>query len=202
MKLSFSLDAIKYLKIYLGENDENEPLKLALVEKQETEFVAMMRATEYKDVEFPQKVSLSVVCHDGLYKTSTVLKNIEKKGDSVYFYLQNPETLDYLQNRQYFRILEEFDCVYSVETDEGQESYNATTYDISAGGVSIILPESIISPEETSIVIYTPTKNIRSHLRFIRCELHGDEYKHSFEFTDIKEEDSKILAEYCVNKQL
>jgi len=131
------------------------------------------------------------------------LKEIRNEDEYTYFIIENPASLDYQQNREYYRVIVEYDCIYTVDTDMGTESYNAVTYDLSAGGVSIVLDENIISQEEMAIVICMPDRNIKSHLRFIRCERFEDnQYKLSFEFTDLSEKDYEILTNLCVTKQL
>ena len=201
MKLNFNLEDISYLKLDF-ENSNWGTLKLALKEKRENEFVAVSPKQEGLVIETPQKISLSFVCSDGLYKTSSILNEVYEKDDFIYFIIKNPETLDYQQNREYYRILLDYDCIYTMETDDGIESFNAVTYDISAGGVSIITSEKRIPTHETSIVIFMPERDLKSHLKFVRCETYNDDYKLSFIFTDLSEKDYEMLSALCVNKQI
>ena len=203
MKLNFNIDDIKYLRLEYNQNEKNISVKLALKEKRENDFVAVLP----NDTEFtphtPQKMALTFVCDDGLYKTFATVKEIFK--DETYYnvIIDNPKTLDYQQNREYYRILAEYDCIYTVETADGIESFNAVTYDISAGGVSIITTENIVPTRETSLVIFMPDRDLKTHLQFVRCEaLENNEYKLSFVFTDLNERDFQMLSELCVKKQL
>ena len=130
-------------------------------------------------------------------------QKIIKEKEFYNLIIDNPESLDYQQNREYYRILAEYDCIYTVETSDGMESFNAVTYDISAGGVSIITTENIVPTRETSLVIFMPNKDLKTHLQFVRCEaLENDEYKLSFIFTDLSDSDFEMLSELCVKKQL
>lgn len=203
MKLNFNLEDINYLKLDLINDRQAEVIKLALKEKRENEFIAMAPIMNIENIETPQKVSLSFICIDGLYKTTTELKSIRNDNEFTYFEIANPTTLDYQQNREYYRILAEHDCIYTVENSNGDiESYNAVTYDISAGGVSIITEENAISKYESALTIMMPDGDIKSHLKFIRCEIFEDQFKLSFEFTDLSEKDYSRLAEMCIQKQL
>ena len=202
MKLNFNLEDINYLKLDYANNEMTETIKLALKEKRENEFVATFPIIDIDNIKTPQTVSLSFICHDGLYKTTTTLNKVYNEDGFTYFEIKNPETLDYQQNREYYRILAEYDCIYTIDTDNGIESYNAVTYDISAGGVSIVLNENAITKHESAITILMPDGEIRSHLKFIRCEIFEDQFKLSFEFTDLTEKDYARLAELCVHKQL
>lgn len=203
MRLNFNLDSINYLKLELVNNNQNETIKLALKEKNENDFIAIIPEGNYTKVELPQKVALTFVCNDCIYTTSTTLQDIIEKDGVFYFSIQNPASLDYQQNREFYRILADYDCVYTIDTGNGFESFNATTYDISAGGISIITEKNIIPTRETSIVIFMPNKDLKAHLKFVRCEAYEENcYKLSFIFTDLSEKDYKMLSDLCVNKQL
>ena len=202
MKLSFNLENINYLELTCVVNSKVQVLKLAVKEKREYDFHAVVPNMGSVRVETPQEVLLKFVCKDGVYKTNTTLKEVLDEGENTCFVIENPKSLDYQQNREYFRILAEYECVYTVETEDGVESLEAKTYDISAGGVSIIVNKSVFSTEETSILIMADDRHIRSHLKFIRCEAFDSAYKISFEFTDLAEADFALLSEMCINAQL
>ena len=203
MKLNFNLDDIKYLRLEYGTDGRDFSTKLALKEKRENDFIAIIPADNEFSLHTPQKVFLTFICDDGLYKTRTTVKEIIKDDEFYNVVIDNPETLDYQQNREYYRILAEYDCIYTVETADGMESFNAVTYDISAGGVSIITTENIVPTRETSLVIFMPDRDLKTHLQFVRCEaLENNEYKLSFIFTDLAEKDFEMLSELCVKKQL
>lgn len=203
MKLNFNLDDIKYLKLEYTNEGKSFSTKLALKEKRENDFIAIIPKDTDLSTYTPQKGLLSFICEDGLYKTQTNIKEVFADEDFYNIVIDNPATLDYQQNREYYRILAEYDCIYTVETQDGIESFNATTYDISAGGVSIITKENIVPTRETSLVIFMPSRDLKTHLQFIRCEaLENDEYKLSFIFTDLQERDFEMLSDLCVKKQL
>ena len=202
MQLSFNLEDISYLRMEFTDGNIENSVKLALKEKKENVFVAMAKASDVPHIEVNQKVYIDFIAHDGLYKTQAVLRDVVEEDGYKYFSIENPASLDYQQNREYYRIIAEYDCIYTVDTDYGPESYNAVTYDLSAGGVSIITDENVISQEGMSIVICMPERDIKSHLKFIRCEIHEDSYKLSFEFTDLSERDYELLSNLCVTKQL
>jgi len=203
MQLSFNLEDISYLRLeYKDESGESKIIQLAVKEKRENEFIAIADSEGLSYIDTPQKISLDFIAHDGLYKTTTMLKEVKPEGSYTYFIIENPASLDYQQNREYYRILADYDCIYTVDNGIDVESYNAVTYDISAGGISIIVDENVISQEEMSIVICMPDRDVKSHLKFIRCEMHEDKYKLSFEFTDLSERDYEMLSNLCVMKQL
>ena len=102
--------------------------------------------------------------------------------------IQNPETLDFQHNREFYRVPAQFDCIYTIDTDEGVESFNAETYDISTGGVSIITNVNIIPTRETSIVIFMPDRELKAYLKIVRCDVFEGKYKLSFMFFFINKE--------------
>jgi c-di-GMP-binding flagellar brake protein YcgR len=201
MLLNFNLENIKYMKIEYSINNNSYVHKLALKEKKENIIIAVMPKAETSELVAPYTVEISFICNDGLYKTNTTVESIYTDDEYTFFEIQNPKTLDYQQNRAYYRVLADFDCIYTIETDDGQESFNATTYDISTGGVSIITSENIIPTRETSIIIYTPECSIKSYLKFVRCEAFEDAYKLAFNFMDLEEKYLEYLTKLCVNKQ-
>lgn len=202
MQLNFNLESVNYLKVEYIENSKPVTTKFAMKEKRENEFIAITSEMDITGIRTPQKVALSIVCPDGLYKTITELKDVENKDGNTYFVINNPITLDYQQNREYYRVLADYDCIYTVYHDDGAESYNATTYDISAGGVSIIMEENIISTDECSILIFIPGGDLKSHLEFVRCEVFDKNFKLSFKFTDLSDRDYERLQKICVDRQL
>lgn len=202
MKLSFNLEDINYLKLSYINNNRQETIKLGLKEKRENNFIAVAELRDITEIIPEQKVSVSFITRDGLYKTETKLQEVYNDENYTYFVIANPDTLDYYQNREYFRVLVEHDCIYSIDEEDEVKSYNATTYDISPGGVSIIMDEIAISTEEAAIVIFAESRDIRSHLKFVRCELYENQYKLSFEFTDLSDGDYKYLSDLCLNNQL
>ena len=202
MRLSFNLENINYLEITCVVGGKVQLLKLAVREKREFDFHAIVPSLGNVRIETPQEVLLKFVCKDGVYKTNTKLKEVIEEGGNTCFVIENPKTLDYQQNREYFRILAEYECVYTVDTEDGIESLEAVTYDISAGGVSIIVDRSLFSTDESSILIMIPERHIRSHLKFVRCEAYENSYKISFEFTDLSKTDFDFLSEMCVDAQL
>lgn len=202
MKLNFNLEDINYLKITYQKNGTSETIKMGLKEKTENKIIAAAKIFDITGIETPQTVSIGFVCNDGLYTTTTELSTIYQDESFTYIEMLNPKTLDYQQNREYYRVLAEYDCIYTVYGDYENESYSAVTYDISAGGVSIVLPENAISKDECSLVIMFPDGDLKSHLKFMRCEALDDNYKLSFEFTDLSERDLKRLQDLCVSKQV
>ena len=202
MKLNFNLEDINYLKIGFDNSGSFETVKMGLKEKTENKFIAVIKDAKYAKITTPQNVSIGFVCNDGLYTTKADLIDVYTENEYTCFEILNPKSLDYQQNREYYRVLAEYDCIYTVYGDYENESYSAVTYDISAGGVSIVLPENAISKDECSLVIMFPDGDLKSHLKFMRCEAFDNNYKLSFEFTDLSERDYDRLKKMCVNKQI
>lgn len=202
MQLNFNMDSIKYLKLEYMDGGVLTSNKFAFQEKTENEIVAVINEIDAGQIGTPQEVSLDIICSDGIYKTRAKLQKIKTENEYTYFIIENPDTLDYQQNRNYYRVLAEYDCIYTVYTDDGVQSYNAVTYDISTGGVSIIMEENIVSKEESSLAIMMPDGEIRSNLEFARCEVFEDNYKLSFKFTDLSERDAEKLSKICIKEQL
>ena len=202
MQLTFNLEDIDYLKFEYKNGDNTVISVCAMKEKKENEIIAVTPKIDITKLDVPQMVAMHIICPDGLYKTEAELVKVENVDEQTFFVVKNPESLDYQQNRRYYRVLADYDSIYTVQTSEGVESFNAEVYDISSGGVSILMEENVITKDESSIVIFLPGGDIKSHIEFLRSEIQGDSYKLSFRFTDISERDAKHLEEVCVKKQL
>ena len=183
-------------------NNEEKKLRLALKEKRENDFIAIADTGENFYMSTPQRVTISLISNNSLYKTTTMLNEIYLSNGYMNFIIQNPETLDFQHNREYYRVLASFDCIYTIDSENGIESFNAETHDISAGGVSIITDINIIPTRETSIVIFMPDRELKAYLKFVRCDAFEGKYKLSFTFLDIKPNDYEMLEQFCITKQL
>ncbi len=117
-------------------------------------------------------------------------------------YLETPESLEYQQNREYFRIPVSYNCVYYVQNNNQPAAFQAQTTDISANGVSIILPVHVFSEDDADIEIMVEERLISAKIRYIRSEKIGDGYKLSFKFTDISGRDRDYISQICIQKQL
>lgn len=203
MKINFNLETIEFIQIEcLNDKGEEQKIRLALKEKRENDFVAITETEEMFCIDTPKEVTLSLVSNNNLYKTTTTLKELYRCNEYLNFIIQNPETLDFQHNREFYRVPAQFDCIYTIDTDEGVESFNAETYDISAGGVSIVTDINVIPTRETSIVIFMPDRELKAYLKFVRCDAFENKYKLSFIFLEIKPQDLEMLEQYCITKQL
>ena len=83
-----------------------------------------------------------------------------------------------------------------------KEGHSAQKVVVTDENGAIITSENIIPTRETSIVIFMDDRTLKTHLKFVRCEAYGDEYKLSFIFTDLSERDFEMLSNLCVYKQI
>lgn len=203
MEINFNLETIEFIQIEYKDNNENDvKIRLALKEKRENDFIAIAETEDNFYISTPCEITLSLVSNNNLYKTTTILNEVFRSNEYLNFVIQNPETLDFQHNREYYRVPANFDCIYTIDTEDGIESFNAETYDISAGGVSIITEVNVIPTRETSIVIFMPERELKAYLKFVRCDIFEDKYKLSFTFLEIKPNDYEMLEQYCIDKQL
>ena len=148
MKFSFKLEEIKYVKLgYKDSEGYIENSKAAIKEINEKQILACARFNDGIELDLPQEIDFSVICNDGIYKTKTILKSVEKDEPYVFFVLETPVGIEYQQNREYFRVPVKYDCIYNIREDGSIKEFSAQTADISANGVSIILPTHTISEE-------------------------------------------------------
>jgi len=203
MRFNIDLEDIRYIKILYKDTDGHPcTVKAAIKKFDDKEILACSRVEDKISIKTPQDVTLSIICPDGLYRTKTRLKSIITEDLYIFYVLEPPMGLEYQQNREYFRVQVEYDCVYSLKIDGKIEHYKAKTYDISANGVSIVLPEHLISVEDCYLEILVEGIEIRTKIRYIRSEKTDDGYKLSYTFTQLTNEDRDLISRVCIQKQL
>lgn len=203
MHFNFNLEDIKYIKI-LYRNNEGNPstVKAAIKTMNDREIVSCIKYEEGVKVATPQDITLSVVCGDGLYRTRTKLKSVDEDDPYIFFILETPQGMEYQQNREYFRITGSYDCMYYVTNDEETKCYTTKTVDISANGISIVIPELIFSEEGSEIEIMLNERIIQAKIQYIRSEKLDEGYKISFTYANISNTDRDFISKVCIKKQL
>lgn len=203
MKFSFKLEDIKYVKIaYKDYNGSVATIKAAMKEVNENEILICTKYREDFYIDLPQEIDFSVICNDGIYKTKTILKSIDNHEPYAFIILETPVGIEYQQNREYFRVPVTYNCIYRIYQNNETFDYNATVYDISANGVSLILPEHIISENLSDLVINFDGIEISLRAKYVRSEKHEKGYKISFSYVNISELDRDFISQICIKKQL
>ena len=199
MKFNLDLDNINYIKIiYKNADDTTACTKAAIKRIGEREIFACAKFEDGLNIKTPQEVFLSFVCVNGLYRTSTTLKFIESEPPYIFFTLKTPEGLEYQQNREYFRIKIEENAILSY----GNKVLPCKTYDISASGVRLTIPEHLEEVDDVTIDLLFDPKNVRANAKFIREDNEDGILKAAFKFIDLPESSIDIISQKCIQKQL
>ena len=203
MKFNFEIEDVQYIKL-LYRTLEGSPnnIKAAIDKLDDKELVACIKYDDNFNIETPQDVTLSIICNDGLYRTKTVLKKVKKELNYNFLILEAPSGLEYQQNREYFRVRSEYNCAYYVKIDGDIKNFTTKTYDISANGVSLVLPILAYSEESSEIDIMVDERMVHAKLQYIRSEKIEEGYKLSFAYTDISNIDRDCISQACIRKQL
>ena len=203
MKFNLNIDDIKYLKIlYSNENGNPVSMKSAIKRVDDREITACVKYEDDFNISCPQQVTLSIVCSEGLYRTQTKLKSYRCDAPYISLYLETPDNFEFQQNREYFRVPVTLNCSYHVINNGQPAVFETKTFDISAGGLSIILPVHVFSEEDAEIEIKIAEKVIKAKIRYIRSERTDTGYKLSFKYTDISNRDTDLISQLCIQKQL
>lgn len=203
MKFNLNLDNINYIKIvYKDRNDSACCTKAAIKHIGEREIFACAKFEDGINIKTPQEVSLSFICDNGLYRTTTTLKYTEYRDPYVFFTLHTPIGLEYQQNREYFRVRMDEDALLSFKS--GIKSYilPCKVHDISANGVRLELKEPISEPDEIVIDLLFKPRSIKTEAKFIRFDEEDGILKASFQFVNMPESDMDIISQKCIQKQL
>lgn len=203
MMFNFNLEEIKYIKITYKNNESTFCTTKAGVKKlDKKEILACGKFENGLDILTPQEVTLSIICNDGLYKTNAQLKSVENDEPYVFFTLETPNGAEYEQNREYFRVNANFECIYKFYDNGNLKEYKAITADISANGVSIILINPITTGINPELSININNRYVQTPVRYIRSEKFDKGYKLSFAFTNLSEADRDYISQACIQKQI
>lgn len=203
MKFNFDLEDVKYVKIlYEGEHSSPNTIKAELKKITSHEISACAKFEEDVIIRTPQDVTLSVVCNNGLYRTKTKLKSVEADAPYLFFYLELPEGMEYHQNREYFRISADYKCVCYIKQGDNVVDYTTKTFDISANGVSVILPERLFSENEAEIDLMIDERFIHSNIKYVRSEDYEGVYKVSYAFDGMAQSDQDYISKVCLQAQM
>lgn len=201
MRFNLKLEDIKYIKIlYIDSQNQSNLTKAALKKIDEREILACAKFENGIDIETPQEVVLSLICNDGLYRTKTKLKSVEEDDPYVFLFLETPLGIEYQQNREYFRVKANYECVYKVN-DEASP-IKAKAFDISANGVSILLQNHVINDDLSKLIIKINGRDIETMVRYVRSEKIETDYRVSFAFAKISEQDRDFISQVCIQNQL
>ena len=203
MKFNFKIEDINYIKI-LCRNIDSTPvaIKAGIKGFDEKEILACAKLSTEMKFETPQEITLSIICKDGLYRTKTTLKYVVKEEPYHFFCVQTPQTIEYEQNREFFRVPVNYDCVYKVSSEGRIREFNTKTVDISANGICINLPQHIISETYSEISVNINGHVINTKIKYVRSQKTADGYKISFSYTNIKDADRDFISQICLQKQL
>ena len=204
MKFNLDLEDVNYIKIvYKNPDGEVHSIKAAMKRVDEREILSCVKSDEEIIVNTPQEVTLSIVCSNGLYITKTKLKSVDIEIPYIFFIMEIPDGLEYRQNREYFRVPAKYYCKYACLTAGGEmQQYSGETYDISANGVSMILPAYVIPGDNSEIELYIDGRTVKTDARYIRTERENFGYKLSFMYENISEPDRDFISQVCIKKQL
>jgi len=203
MKFNFDFEDIKYIKISYKDNlNNNHSIKAGIKNINDREIVVCSKFENGLNIKTPQEITLNIICKDGLYKTKTNLKSIENDEPYTFFYLETPKGFEYQQNREYFRVLLNQDCTYSVRQNGELKRYKVKTTNISANGICIETPELIISEQDSYISLNAGSKIIEVRVKYIRSERVNDGFLISFSYINILESDRDLISQICIKKQL
>lgn len=201
MRFNLKLEEIKYLKIlYTDIYDEICDLKVAIKKIDEREIFACAKTNTELNIETPQEIMLSIVCTDGLYRTKAKLKSINNEDPYTFIYIETPQGIEYQQNREYFRVKANYNCFYIP--DENSAGFEVISNDISANGISLIMPNHIISENASKLLIEINKREIETLVKYIRSEKVENGYKISFTFSKISENDRDFISQVCIKNQL
>ena len=199
MNFSLNIDDIKYVKLTCKDKDNNEfCTKAAIHDINERQFYVSAKQEEFINIPFPQEITISFVCENGLYITKSELTFAEFNEPHIFFTIKTPQGIDYQQNREYFRVkMNEKAILYFPNT-----KIDCSIYDISASGIRLILDKKYDIPEKVEIEMIFPSRNIRVKAKFVRFDEENEHIKAACHFYSLPENIRDLISQICIQKQL
>ena len=203
MNFNLKVEEINYIKFsYNGKKGYKKDFRAIVKSYGDKTLIAYAKNQGNLHADLPQEVTLFFICNDGVYNASCQLKSIEIEEPYAIYVFEKPQNILYEQKREFFRIPAVFDCTYYITNDNQTTEYKTKSTDLSANGISILIPNTE-NPEAFSIItIFLDGKQITAPIKYIRNEKYNDSYKYSFTFTDLKEKDRDFISQFCFQKQL
>ena len=206
MKFNLDVNNINYIKfVYKDADGFAHYVKASIKRLNDREIFVCSKYEDNVHIDTPQDIELSFACDNGLYKSNTELKFVEKDSPFVFFTIKTPENIEYHQNREYFRVKLNEDVLILYKTEnEKPVNIKGEIYDLSANGVRITVDknENISLPDIVQIVLYLSGKNIETQAKFIRAEDDEKCKRIAFNFIDLKESSADYISQICFKKQL
>ena len=203
MKFNLDIEKVNYLKIVYHDNDGfSHYIKTAIKKLTERDIFACAKIEEDLFIKTPQDVDLSFITDNGVYKTISNLKYIEKEEPYIFFTIQTPQEVDYVQSREYFRVLLNEDVLISYIDNGEIKRVSAKTHDISANGIRIIVDNDINFPKEVLMNILFPKHNVDVKARYVRKDYEDSLIMASFYYLDLEEIDMDFISQVCIKKQI
>lgn len=203
MKFNIEPSNINYIKIICKDrNGSTCCLKAPVKNMNEKEIYAVLKTEQPINIKTPQDILLNIVCDDGLYRASTVLKYIRFEEDLINLTIQTPEETTFQQKREYFRVKLEERVILSYPFEGKMQRFPLKICNISASGICLELNEEIYIPDEVELDILFPQKSIKTKAKFVRIDKEEGILHASFNFLEISEHDVDIISQRCIQIQL
>lgn len=199
MQFNLNLENINYVKIIYQDREGGACcVKAALRSLNEREIFACAKFEEGLSIETPQEVTISFICDNGLYRTTTTLKSIENAEPYVFFTLLTPQGIEYQQNREYFRVRMDDNAIVKFN----DQTFACKMYDISANGVRLVLDKDLQIPEFVELDMLFADRSIKTKAKYIRTDNEDKIWKASFNFLNISDNDVDYISKKCIQIQL
>lgn len=209
------LSKLKYVKIiYTGLDNHLHEIRTEVKTLEEKSISLRFRYKENFDIQYPQNVIIKFVADSGMYIAKSVLQEIKKVNDYVYFTVLPPKKMVKRQERKYYRINLKQTCIF-VATDEEFHStvFLSQIVDISAGGILIHKLQSMFDSrcvrinvdgfKYFNIILFLETDTVlKLSARYVRQEIADESYRYAFEFTKMTQSDINTISKFVTKKQI
>ena len=203
MKFDFTQEEIHYVKIiYRNSDGKAASVKASVRSISENNITACAKSSDGLYIKTPQDIVLGIICKEGLYSSDTTLKSVYNDKPYTFFNITKPQDFEFHQNREFFRVNLNLECIYSYESENKFINIKTKTVDISANGVTILLASMGATTGALYLNIEANGRKIKTKVKYIRSEKTDSGYRVSLRYDDISEHDRDYISQICLQKQL
>ena len=203
MKFNLKLEHIRYVKMFLEDSVAgNVAIKCNVRTISKNELICSAKFDDSFNGVRLQRVKINIVCDDGLYKAETRLKRVESSYPYIIYYLEVPDSIEFEQKREFFRIDYKQPCTCFVNIKGEKYRYDGEILNLSANGVCAVFLSSFVPVDSCDFIFTIENKTLSFKVNYIRSEKYEGKYKVSFSFEKLTSTEKDFISQICIKKQL
>lgn len=192
--------------------DETDVYKCQIIDKDEQylylDYPINIKTNKSMFIRVNETITVDYVENEIAYKfNSSIAKHVKLAVPALAIPLPEKDETIKIQRREFVRIKTNADVAIHFQ-NESFPPLTSVTYDISGGGVAVIVPPNVQMDEKQNLTLYLVLhfetnhyEYIKVEAKFIRFQMHGKVNTASLKFLLNSERDQEKIINYCFAMQ-